>query len=78
MEIIFNRDMMMDEGQIISNIKNSVGILSLKTLLEQDPWIDDADKELARIEEEKRKEQKDLYNTDVFLRGGVNHETTSE
>lgn len=78
MEIIFNRDMMMDEGQIIANIKNSVGILSLKTLLEQNPWIDDADKELARIEEEKRKEQEDLYNQDVFPGGGVKHETTSE
>ena len=50
--IIFNRDMLMDEGQVIENIKNSVGILSKATLVAQHPWVDDVDAELTKIEEE--------------------------
>lgn len=58
--VIFNRDMMMDEGQIIENIKNSVGILSNQTLVAQHPWIDDAVDELKKIEEEEQKEMEEL------------------
>jgi SPP1 family phage portal protein len=58
--IVFNRDMMMDEGQIIENIRNSVGILSNQTLVAQHPWIDDVETELKKIEEEKQKEQEEL------------------
>lgn len=50
--IIFNRDMLMDEGQVIENIKNSVGILSKATLVAQHPWVDDVDAELTKIKEE--------------------------
>ncbi|MCM1326952.1 MAG: phage portal protein [Bacteroidales bacterium] len=55
--IIFNRDMMMDEGNVINNIRNSVGILSKQTLVSQHPWIDNVDDELARIEEEEQRER---------------------
>ncbi len=62
--IIFNRDMMMDEGRIIENIKNSVGILSKATLVAQHPWVDDVDAEIAKIREEEQKEfeKMDSYN----------------
>lgn len=69
-EVIFNRDMMMDEGQIITNIRNSVGILSNETIIGQHPWIDDPQKELERVEEEKRKAQEDMFNQSVFPNGG--------
>lgn len=59
--IIFNRDMMMDEASVINNIKNSVGILSTETLISQHPWVDDPAMELDRLEEEKKKEQEN-YN----------------
>lgn len=59
--IIFNRDMMMDESSVINNIKNSVGILSTETLISQHPWVDDPAMELDRLEEEKKKEQEN-YN----------------
>ena len=48
-EVIFNRDMMMNEGQIIDNIKNSVGILSKRTLVAQHPWVDDVEVEMGRL-----------------------------
>ena len=70
--IIFNRDMLMDEGQIITNIQNSVGILSKATLVAQHPWIKDVDDELAKIEEEEQKALEDAYSQAVFPNGGSN------
>lgn len=63
-EIIFNRDMMMNEADIISNIKNSVGILSSETLVAQHPWVDDVSAELDRLKTEKQ-EAIDAYS-DAF------------
>jgi SPP1 family phage portal protein len=51
-EIIFNRDMMMNEGDIIDNIKKSEGLLSRETLIAQNPWVTDVSAELERIEAE--------------------------
>lgn len=53
-EIIFNRDMLMNEADVISNIKNSVGILSTETLLAQHPWVNDVAGEIKRLEAEKQ------------------------
>ena len=63
-DIIFNRDMIMDEGQIINNVKNSVGILSRQTLVAQHPWIDDPQAELLKIKEEENEElqKENIYN----------------
>lgn len=52
---VFNRDMMMDEGQVIQNVRTSVGILSRRTLVAQHPWTVDVEEELQRLEEEERK-----------------------
>lgn len=52
-EIIFNRDMLMDEGAIIDCIQKSVGILSNETLIAQHPWVDDVDSELERVNAER-------------------------
>jgi SPP1 family phage portal protein len=59
-EIIFNRDIMISEADVINNIKNSVGILSDETLVAQHPWVDDPEDELKRIKKQKE-EQMDLY-----------------
>lgn len=59
-EIIFNRDIMINESDVINNIKNSVGILSDETLIAQHPWVDDPDLELERVKKQKE-EQMDLY-----------------
>lgn len=52
-EIIFNRDMLISETDIINNIKNSVGILSDETLVSQHPWVDDAAAEMERLDKQK-------------------------
>ena len=53
-ELIFNRDMLMSEADVINNVKNSVGILSDETLTGQHPWVDDLQIELERKERERQ------------------------
>lgn len=53
--IIFNRDMLISETEIIENCQRSVGILSDETILAMHPWVDDVHGEIERI-----KNQRDL------------------
>lgn len=52
--VIFNRDMLMNEGEIIDNIQKSVGVLSEETIVENHPWVDDVQVEMERIKQEKQ------------------------
>lgn len=52
-EIIFNRDMMLNEGEIIDNIAKSVGIISDETLVANHPYVDDPQVELERLQTQK-------------------------
>lgn len=52
-EIIFNRDIMLNEGEVIDNISKSQGIISDETLVAQHPWVDDPQAELERLEQQK-------------------------
>lgn len=52
--VIFNRDIMMNESEVIDNCKKSMGILSHETIIGQHPWISDVSNELERIKEEKK------------------------
>jgi SPP1 family phage portal protein len=71
--IIFNRDILINEGEIIDNCSKSMGILSLETVIGQHPWVDDPKKEMERIEEQKKKEQEEaLSNFDLFGQRGQN------
>lgn len=60
LEIIFNRDIMVNESEVINDIKNSVGILSDETLIAQHPWVDNPEDELKRLKKQKE-EEIDLY-----------------
>jgi len=55
-EVIFNRDIMISESETITNIKDSVGILSDETLVAQHPWVDDPQAEIERITKQKENE----------------------
>lgn len=52
-EVIFNRDILINEGEAIDNIMKSVGLLSEETLIAQHPWVDDLMLELERIKKER-------------------------
>lgn len=58
--IIFNRDIMMNESEVIANCQASVGILSDETIIGQHPWVDDPKAEMERLAEQKQKEQEEL------------------
>lgn len=75
--IIFNRDMLISETDIINNINNSQD-LSLETRLAQHPFVDDVQTELERIKKE-QKEETEIYsssfnNTQPNKAGDVNEE----
>ena len=61
--VIFNRDMMVNEGEVIENCQKSVGIISNETIRKQHPWPDDAAKEEERIknEQDEAMQQADAY-----------------
>lgn len=50
-DVIFNRDMMVNESQVITDINNSPD-LSKKTRIAMHPWVDDADAEMEQIKKE--------------------------
>ena len=50
--IIFNRDMLISESNVIDNVNKSQD-LSLETRLAQHPWVEDVQAELDRINKEK-------------------------
>ena len=51
-EVIFNRDMMVNESQIIADINASSVILSKKTCVAMHPYVEDVDAELEQIKSE--------------------------
>lgn len=69
--VIFNRDMLMDEGQIVENIKNSVGILSRQTLVAQHPWVENVEEEMRKIEEEEEAQAVDIYSGAFHAQNGT-------
>ena len=73
-EIIFNRDIMINESEVIDNVNKSTD-LSLETRIAQHPWVDDPAEELKRIKKE-QKEMADLYGDDAF--GGKQNEQDSK
>jgi SPP1 family phage portal protein len=65
--IIFNRDILINESEAIDNCSKSMDILSLETIIGQHPWVDDPKKELERLEEQRQKEQEEaLSNMALF------------
>ena len=57
--IIFNRDILINETEAIANCSASVGILSDETIVAQHPWVDDPQKEMGRLEKQRKKEREE-------------------
>lgn len=58
--IIFNRDILINESEAIDNCQKSVGILSDETIIGMHPWVDDPQLELERLKKQKEEEQADM------------------
>lgn len=61
-DIVFNRDILINETEAIENIKASVGILSKETLIKNHPWVHDVSAELELLEAENAKENESYGN----------------
>ena len=52
-DVIFNRDILISEGEVIDNCQKSVGLLSDETIVANHPWVDDPQAELERLKKQK-------------------------
>lgn len=59
-EILFNRDILMNEGDIIQNCKNSVGLISDETIMANHPWVHDPAEEQERLQKQKEENLEDF------------------
>ena len=64
-EIIYNMDLPVNEADIITNIRNSDGIISRRTQLENHPWVKDVDDELERLDKEQQ-DNMEKYGAGLF------------
>lgn len=64
-DVIFNRDMMINESQIIVDCQNSAGLISQRTIVANHPWTSNVDEELKQIEDE-RNEATAMDEIDMF------------
>lgn len=69
-DIVFNRDILINESETIENCSKSVGVLSEETILTNHPWVTDVKSELDRVKEQ---EPIDGYK-DAFNKGLSNEE----
>ena len=54
---MFNNDIVVNDSETIENLKNSVGIISKRTLVANHPYVDDVEDEIKQIEKETKEEQ---------------------
>lgn len=59
-DIVFNMDLPVNETDIINNARNSVELISKRTILDNHPWVTDVEEEMARIDEEKQQSMQDF------------------
>lgn len=58
-QVIFNRDVLINESEAIDNCAKSAGIISDETIIAMHPWVDDPTRELEKVD--KQKEENDPY-----------------
>lgn len=62
-EIIFNTDTIMNEQEVITALRNSVGLISEQTLIANHPWVLNTQQELNRIKEEREEQDRAIENS---------------
>ncbi len=72
-DIIFNKDILVNETQSIENCAKSIGILSDETIISMHPWVKDVKAEMEKIKAQKEKEILD-YNGAFKVSGGSDGE----
>ena len=72
LQIVFNRDILINETESIENCSNSVGILSNETIVEQHPWTTDVEMELKRLKKEQQEELEQAQEYSGAFGAGTN------
>lgn len=67
-QFIFNRDIIINESEVIENASKSVGQISDETIVANHPWVTDTQEELKRIEKQ-YKRQEDYEETFGEVKG---------
>lgn len=62
--IVFNRDIAINESQAITDCAASKGIISDETIIKNHPWVEDAAEELERLKAQQEAEKAEL--SDMF------------
>ncbi|MEV2910979.1 phage portal protein, partial [Paenibacillus larvae] len=57
-DFIFNRDILINETEAITNAKDSQGVISDETIVANHPWVTNAQDELERLKSEKEEDMK--------------------
>jgi SPP1 family phage portal protein len=58
-DFLFNRDILINETETVTNAKNSVGIISDETIAANHPWTTDTQDELDRLKKQRKEDMKD-------------------
>ena len=61
-DVIFNRDMLISESEIIANCQQSVGLLSDETIIAMHPWVNDPLAELEKLKKQKEEDVNQYQN----------------
>ncbi|MBG9548340.1 phage portal protein [Cytobacillus firmus] len=66
-DFIFNRDITINESEVIENASKSVGQISDETIIANHPWVTDVEEELKRIEKQysKQEDYKETFTEEV-------------
>lgn len=72
-EVIFDRDMMVNESQVIADVNASASILSKRTYLAQHPYVNDVEAELKELKKE-QDEAMEQFGNSQFIKGDDNEE----
>lgn len=59
-QFVFNRDIMVNVGENIANCRNSMGLVSNKTILANHPFVTNVDDELEAVKQEKLQNMEDF------------------
>lgn len=61
-KIVFNKNILINESELIDNCIKSLNILSNETVIAKHPWVEEVTKEIKRINKEKEKENEKEIN----------------
>ena len=65
-DIIFNKDQIVNESEVINDIKNSVGIVSTETLLKNHPYVDDVKQEEEQLKKENNVPEDNYFTKESY------------